>query len=129
MTGYRMSISKRRAVRALAVAAILLICLPVVLHQLHRAQDVGLRVDSYRTTSDPRVLEAHVEVHPDFAIVRTDVDDNGDRVILHVSARQPTLWWSGGDYAEGRWVRVKADQPLGDRQVLDALTGDSVPRE
>jgi hypothetical protein len=129
MTGNRTSISRRRAVRAVAVAAIFLLCLPVMVNQLRRAQDVELRVDSYRTTGDPRLLDAHVDVHPDFTIVRADADDEGDHLILHVSARQPTLWWSGGDYAEGRWVRVRIHRPLGDRQVLDAFTGDPVPQE
>lgn len=67
-------------------------------------------------------------MHPDFEIVRTDADHQADRVILHVVARQPTLSWSGGDYAEVRWVRVRLYEPLGDRQVLDAVSGSPVSR-
>ncbi|MGS2619995.1 hypothetical protein ACVCAH_36815 [Micromonospora sp. LZ34] len=119
---------KRKALVAVAVAVILLISLFAAVTAMRRAQEFEVSVNSYNASADPRVLDARVDMPPDFEIVRTDADYQGDRVILHVVARQPTLWWSGGDYAEVRWVRVKLDQPLGDRQVLDAVSGSPVTR-
>jgi hypothetical protein len=95
---------------------------------IRRVQEFEVSVNSYNASSDPRALDARVEMHPDFEIVRTKADNQADRVILHVVARQPTLWWSGGDYAEVRWVRVRLDKPLGNRQVLDAVSGSPVPQ-
>jgi hypothetical protein len=123
-----MSRSKGRALVAVVVGAVLLIGGFATVNAMRRAQEFELSIHSYATTTEPRVLSARVEMHPDFAVVRTDADDEGDRVILHLSARQPTLWWSGGDYAEVRWVRVELDQPLDGRQLVDAVSGNPVPR-
>ncbi|HEX5995023.1 MAG TPA: hypothetical protein VFY84_07770 [Jiangellales bacterium] len=128
MSGERMSKPKRRLFVAAAVAVVLLISAYATVTVVRRAQEVELSVGAYDASSDPTVLDARVEVHPDFAIVHTDADYEDDRVILHVVARQPTLWWSGGDYAQARWVRVKLDQPLGNRQVLDAVSRSPVSR-
>ena len=111
-----------------AIAAALLIGVFATVTILRHGQEVELRVNSYQTTKDLKILEAQVDVHPDFVIVRAEADEEEGQVTLHISARQPTLWWSGTDYAEPRWVRVKLEQPLGGRQVLDAVTGESVPR-
>ncbi|MEU4477830.1 hypothetical protein AB0F68_07160 [Micromonospora sp. NPDC023966] len=119
---------KRKVLVAVAVAVVVLVSAYAVSSALRRAQEFEVSVNAYRASTGPRVLDARVEMHPDFEIVRTNADDQGDRVILHVVARQPTLWWSGGDYAEVRWVRVRLDKPLGNRQVLDAVSDRPVPR-
>ena len=119
---------KRKALVAVAVAVVLLVSAYAGVSAMRRSQEFEVPVNSYNASSDPRVLDARVEMHPDFQVVRTNADDQGDRVVLHVVGRQPTLWWSGGDFAEVRWVRVRLDKPLGDRQVLDAVSGNAVPR-
>ncbi|SBT46394.1 hypothetical protein [Micromonospora narathiwatensis] len=126
MAGERMRMPKRKMFVAGAVVAVLLICVFATVTAVRRGQEQELSVNSYNTSGDPRLLYARVEVHPDFAIVRSDADYEDDRVILHVTARQPTLWWSGDDHAEVRWVRVRLEQPLGDRHVVDAVTGNPV---
>ncbi|MCM0673166.1 hypothetical protein NCC78_00230 [Micromonospora phytophila] len=107
MSGERMTRPKRKALVAVAVAVVLLISVFAAVTAMRRAQEFEVAVNAYNARSDPKVLDARVEMHPEFEIVRTDADYQGDRVILHVVARQPTLWWSGGDYAEVRWVRVR----------------------
>jgi hypothetical protein len=128
MSVERITKSKRKALVAVAVAVVLLASAYAVVSAMRRAQEFEVPVNFYNASSDPRVLDARVEMHPDLEIVRTNADDQADRVILHVVARRPTLCWSGGDYAEVRWVRVRLDQPLGDRQVLDAVSGTPVPQ-
>ncbi|MFG2167852.1 hypothetical protein [Micromonospora chersina] len=120
---------KRRTLIAVGVAVVLLISVFAAVTAMRRAQEFEVSVNSYEATSDARVLDARVEMHPDFEVVRTAANYQGDGVILHVVARQPTLWWSGGDYAEARWVRVRLDEPLAGRQVLDAVSGSAVPRD
>ncbi|MEV4479462.1 hypothetical protein [Micromonospora coxensis] len=119
---------KKRALVAVAVTVLVLISAYATVGAMRRAQEFEVSVGAYRAGSDPRVLDARVETHPDFEIVRTSADSQGDRVIVHVVTRQPTLRWSGADYAQARWVRVKLDEPLGDRQVRDAVSGSPVPR-
>ncbi|MFG2110158.1 hypothetical protein [Micromonospora chersina] len=128
MSAEQITKPKRKALVAVAVAVVLLASAYATVSAMRRAQEFETSVTSYRASSDPKVLDARVEMHPDFEIVRTDADDQGDRVTLHVVARQPTLWWSGDDHAEARWVRVRLDKPLGDRQVLDSVSGSPVPR-
>ncbi|MFF4894365.1 hypothetical protein [Micromonospora chersina] len=120
---------KRKTVVAVGLAVLLLISVFAAVTVMRRAQEFEVSVNSYKATSDARVLDARVEMHPEFEVVRTGANYQGDGVILHVVARQPTLWWSGGDYAEARWVRVRLDEPLTGRQVLDAVSGSPVPRD
>ncbi|MEU1965647.1 hypothetical protein ABZ541_13220 [Micromonospora sediminicola] len=126
MSAPRLFELRRRAL--VAIAVLLLISAYAGVSAVRRAQEFEVPVDSYQVGGDPGLLNARVEVHPDFEVVRTNADDRGDRVVLHVVARQPTLWWSGGDHAETRWVRVRLGNPLGDRQVVDSVTGNLVPR-
>ncbi|MFC5926230.1 hypothetical protein [Micromonospora vulcania] len=113
----------KRAVLAVAVAAALLIGVSVAVAAVRRSQEIDLSVNSYRVSDGGRLLDAQVDVHPDFDIVRAEADETDDRVLLRVSARQPALWWSGADVAQERTVRVMLSRPLNGRTVVDAHTG------
>ncbi|GGS34169.1 hypothetical protein GA0070558_1951 [Micromonospora haikouensis] len=128
MSGERIPKARRRALLVVAVAVVLLISVYAAVGAMRRGLEFEVSVNSYNPRDDRRVIDARVEMHPDFEVVRTFADFQSDRVILHVVARQPTLSWSGGDYADVRWVPVRLDKPLGDRQVLDAVSGSPVPR-
>ncbi|WP_444951750.1 hypothetical protein [Micromonospora ureilytica] len=113
----------KRAVLAVTVVAALLIGASGAVAAIRRSQEIGLSVNSYRLSDGGRRLDARVDVHPDFDIVRAEADETDDRVVLRVSARQPALWWSGGDVAQERTVRITLGRPLDGRTVVDAQTG------
>ncbi|MFC4017415.1 hypothetical protein ACFOW4_05585 [Micromonospora sp. GCM10011542] len=114
----------RRAALAFAVAAVVL---TGGFFAVRQSEEFDLAVISFDTTFDPLLLLVYVDLHPDFELVRVDADEASDRVVLHVTARQPMLW-TGGDYAEPLTLHVTLDEPLGERQVLDGHTGAPVPQ-
>ena len=70
------------------------------------------------TSSDGR--ELLVDVGACQASLQIDTDENDERVRIAVRARG-----GGGDCSQA--FRLTLDEPLGDREVIDAVTEEAVP--
>ncbi|HLL69756.1 MAG TPA: hypothetical protein VK453_29180 [Micromonosporaceae bacterium] len=119
---------QRTRTAATALAGAVLCCAIVVAYlALRSAGAYPAPITGYRVSADPRVLIVLVEIHPDHRISAVTADEDGPEVVLHITARPPRLWWSGGDDATQREVRVRLAQPVTGRPVTDGRTGSAVP--
>lgn len=121
-SGNRLTRSRRGIFVALAVTAAILVGTVATVALMRSRAEYEVPVTAYEPTEDPRVLLVHVTVHPEHSIVDTNTDEDDDRVVVRVIARHPIPTWSGEDVGSDREVRVKLDQPLADRDVVDAMT-------
>lgn len=126
--GNGMTRPRRRVVVALVVTAALLVGAVATVALMRSRAEYEVPVTGYEPTEDPRVLLVHVTVQPEHAIVGSNTNEDEDRVVVRVIARHPIPNWSGDDVGSDRKVRVRLDQPLGYRDVVDAMTDLTVRR-
>ena len=122
-----MTRTRRRVLIALGLAAVLLAGGVAVLTWMRSEAEYSAGVESYEITGDSAALRLRVSLNEGDSIVRGEASESSEKVVVHVIARHP-LNWSGGDVGIARYVRVDLRQPLGDRDVVDAVSDQPVPR-
>ncbi|PWU47642.1 hypothetical protein DLJ46_14035 [Micromonospora globispora] len=119
---------RRGAAAWLVLGAVLLIGAVPVARDVLRPGEQQVVVEAYDRTDDPREIVALIESHPDFVLHRATAQEDAGTVVLRVSMRSSSRWWwSGGDIAETRKIRIRLDQPLAGREVRDGRLGTPVP--
>lgn len=68
MSAERITKPKKRAVVAVAVAVVLLVSAYAGVRITRRAQEFEVPVNSYNASSDATVVDARVDMHPDFEV-------------------------------------------------------------
>ena len=110
---------RRRLALVGAVAALAVVVVVLVLS----ARDDATAPITGWTSTEPDVLELHVETGPSDEILGADVEEDSTEVRLRVRIERAA---SQEQVAVSRTVTVTLEEPLGDRAVLDER-GDPVP--
>ena len=75
----------------------------------------------------PRTIEVSVPHRPCDRVTETAVSEHPDRVVITAHrtrrGRDPCV-----ELLVGTWVRVRLEEPLGSRAVVDGMTGRRVPQ-
>jgi hypothetical protein len=127
-----MKAGTKRAVAGVVIVALCSGPLSIGYAGLRRGTEREIPVISYWDTDDPLVLGVTVAIHPDDEVARASVVESDTRIEVRVRARPRSPWSLGRPSSaaetEPRDFGLRLRQPLADRTVVDARTGEAVRR-
>ena len=116
----------RRKHVTIAVAALLLVVAAFTVYRWRAPSDVESQIVSYRGAPQDTLITVNLTLGIGDRITRTRFEEHDDRIVVTV--------WVHIDTGENVDLGLHAEashtlsRPLDDRQVIDASTGDPVPR-